>query len=112
AIPVPKGKGNTRAALNASDLMAVKRDFAFVLDQDVEADKGVKAAKGVDKQLISEVIVFDRFAGGTLGEGKMSLAIEVTLQPRDKTLTEEEIEDLSKQVVDQVQKATGGVLRS
>jgi phenylalanyl-tRNA synthetase beta chain len=112
AIPAPKDKGNTRPALNASDLMAVKRDFAFVLDQDIEAEKVVKAAKGVDKQLISEVIVFDRFAGGSLDEGKMSLAIEVTLQPRDKTLTEEEIEELSKKVVAQVHKATGGVLRS
>jgi phenylalanyl-tRNA synthetase beta chain len=112
AIPSPKDKGNTRPALNASDLMAVKRDFAFVLDQGIEAEKVVTAAKGVDRELISQVIVFDRFAGGTLDEGKMSLAIEVTLQPRDKTLTEEEIEELSKKVVAQVHKATGGVLRS
>ena len=58
--------------------MAVKRDFAFVLDQGIEAEKVVKAAKGVDKQLVSDVIVFDRFAGGSLDQGKMSLAIEVT----------------------------------
>jgi phenylalanyl-tRNA synthetase beta chain len=112
AVPMPKGKGNTRPALNASDLMAVKRDFAFVLDQDIEAEKVVKAAKGVDRELISEVVVFDRFAGGALDEGKVSLAIEVTLQPRDKTLTEEEIEELSQKVVAGVNKATGGVLRS
>jgi phenylalanyl-tRNA synthetase beta chain len=112
AIPAPKDKGNTRPALEASDLMAVKRDFAFVLDQGIEAEKVVKAAKGADRELISEVMVFDRFAGGTLDQGKMSLAIEVTLQPREKTLTEEEIEELSKKVVAQVHKATGGVLRS
>jgi phenylalanyl-tRNA synthetase beta chain len=112
AIPLPKDKGNTRPALQASDLMAVKRDFAFVLDQGIEAEKIVKAAKGADKGLISDVIIFDRFTGGTLDEGKMSLAIEVTLQPREKTLTEEEIEELSKKVVAQVHKATGGVLRS
>jgi phenylalanyl-tRNA synthetase beta chain len=112
AIPVAKDKGNTRPALDASDLMAVKRDFAFVLDEGIEAEKVVKAAKGVDKQLISDVAVFDRFAGGTLDPGKMSLAIEVTLQPRDKTLTEEEIEELSQKVVAGVNKATGGVLRS
>ena len=112
AIPAPKDKGNTRPALQASDLMAVKRDFAFVLDQGIEAEKIVKAAKGADKGLISDVIIFDRFTGGTLDEGKMSLAIEVTLQPREKTLTEEEIEELSKKVVAQVHKATGGVLRS
>ena len=112
AIPLPKDKGNTRPALQASDLMMVKRDFAFVLDQGIEAEKVVKAARGADKQLISEVIVFDRFTGGPLDQGKMSLAIEVTLQPREKTLTEEEIEELSKKVVAQVHKATGGVLRS
>jgi len=112
AIPQPKGKGNTRPALNASDLMAVKRDFAFVLDEGIEADKVVKAAKGADRELISDVIVFDRFAGGSLDQGKMSLAVEVTIQPREKTLTEEEIEELSQKVVAQVHKATGGVLRS
>ena len=96
----------------ASDLMVVKRDFAFVLDQDIEAEKIVKAAKGADKQLISDVIIFDRFTGKTLDEGKMSLAIEVTIQPREKTLTEDEIEEISKKVVAQVHKATGGTLRS
>lgn len=114
AIPAPKdkGKGSARPALQASDLMAVKRDFAFLLDQGIAADKVVKAAKGADKQLISDVVVFDRFAGGTLEQGKMSLAIEVTIQPREKTLTEEEIEELSQKVVAQVHKATGGALRS
>ncbi|WP_119388628.1 phenylalanine--tRNA ligase subunit beta [Taklimakanibacter lacteus] len=112
AVPTSRGKISTRAALKASDLMTVKRDFAFVVDDGIEAEKIVKAARGADKQLISEVIVFDRFAGGTLEAGKASLAIEVTIQPREKTLTEEEIEELSKKVVAQVHKATGGVLRS
>jgi phenylalanyl-tRNA synthetase beta chain len=112
ALPLPKNKGSARAALKASDLMAVKRDFAFVVDQNIEADKLVKAAKGVDRDLITEVVVFDRFAGGTLDQGKASLAIEVTIQPRDKTLTDGEIEVLSEKIVAQVHKATGGVLRS
>jgi phenylalanyl-tRNA synthetase beta chain len=112
AIPAAKDKGSTRPALNASDLMAVKRDFAFVVDDGIEAEKIVKAAKGVDRELISDVMVFDRFAGGSLDAGKASLAIEVTIQPREKTLTEEEIEELSKKIVAQVHKATGGVLRS
>ena len=111
AIPVPKAKSATRAALNVSDLMAVSRDFAFVVDEAVEADKLVKAAKGSDKALIGDVMVFDVFAGGALGEGKKSLAIEVTLNPREKTLTDEEIEAVSAKIVAQVQKATGGVLR-
>jgi phenylalanyl-tRNA synthetase beta chain len=112
AIPGTKTRSSTRAALKASDLMALKRDFAFVVDAAIEADKIVKAAKGADKQLVSDVVVFDRFAGGTLEAGKASLAIEVTIQPREKTLTEEEIEALSQKIVAQVHKATGGVLRS
>lgn len=112
AIPGAKDKGATRAALKASDLMALKRDFAFVVDDGIEADKIVKAARSADKQLISDVAVFDRFAGGSLEQGKTSLAIEVTIQPREKTLTEEEIDALSQKVVAQVHKATGGVLRS
>jgi phenylalanyl-tRNA synthetase beta chain len=111
AIPASKARSATRAALNVSDLMSVSRDFAFVVDDRVEADKLVKAAKGADKALIGDVSVFDVFAGGSLGEGKKSLAIEVTLNPRDKTLTDEEIEAVSAKIVAQVQKATGGVLR-
>jgi phenylalanyl-tRNA synthetase beta chain len=111
-IPSSRAKTSTRAALRASDLMAVTRDFAFVVDDKVEAAALVKAAKGADKTLISDVSVFDLFSGGALGQGKKSLAIEVTLQPRDKTLTDEEIEQLASKIIAQVQKATGGTLRS
>ena len=109
AIPVAKSKGATRAALNASDLMPVTRDFAFVVDAYVEADKLVKAAKAADKALIADVAVFDVFK---LDGGKTSLAIEVTLQPRDATLTDKDIEAVSAKIVAGVQKATGGTLRS
>lgn len=115
-IPEPKGKGGAaRAAMNVSDLQAVTRDFAFVVDDEVVADKLVRAAKGADKQLITGVSVFDLFEGESaakaLGEGKKSLAIEVTLQPRDKTMTDEEIDAVAAKVVASVQKATGGTLR-
>ena len=109
AIPASKAKGATRAALNASDLMALTRDFAFVVDSGVEAEKLVKAARGADKALISDVTVFDSYR---LEGGKTSLALEVTLQPRDKTLTEAEIEAVSARIVGAVTKATGGTLRS
>jgi phenylalanyl-tRNA synthetase beta chain len=109
AIPVPKAKNATRAALNASDLMPVSRDFAFVVDDGVEADKLIKAAKGADKVLISDAAVFDVFK---LEGAKKSYAIEVTLQPRDKTLTDEDIEAVSQKIISGVQKATGGTLRS
>ena len=116
AIPEPRGKGGAaRAALNASDLQAVTRDFAFVVDDAVEADKIIRAAKGAEKQLITSVSVFDLFEGdaarSALGEGKKSLAIEVTLQPRQKTMTDEEIDAVAAKVVANVEKATGGTLR-
>jgi phenylalanyl-tRNA synthetase beta chain len=109
SIPVPKAKNATRAALNAFDLLPVSRDFAFVVDDGVEADKLIKAAKGADKVLISDAVVFDVFK---LEGTKKSYAIEVTLQPRDKTLTDENIEAVSQKIIAAVQKATGGTLRS
>jgi phenylalanyl-tRNA synthetase beta chain len=110
-IPFPKNTGATRAALGVSDLQAVERDFAFVVDAGVEAVNLVNAAAGADKALIDEVRVFDEFIGGSLGEGKKSLAITVRLQPRDATLTEKDIEAVSAKIVQKVEKATGGSLR-
>jgi phenylalanyl-tRNA synthetase beta chain len=109
AIPGSKQKGATRPPLVISDLMPLSRDFAFVVDDAVEADKLVKAAKSADKALIADVTVFDIYK---LEGGKTSLAIEVTLQPKDKTLTEPEIEAVSAKIVQAVNKATGGTLRS
>ena len=109
AIPAAKQKGATRPPLVTSDLMTVKRDFAFVVDDAVEAEKLLKAAKSADRVLIADVSVFDLYK---LEGGKTSLAIEVTLQPKDKTLTEPEIEAVSAKIVQAVSKATGGTLRS
>ncbi|WP_424942529.1 phenylalanine--tRNA ligase subunit beta [Aliiroseovarius crassostreae] len=110
-VPFPKAKGTGRAALGASDLQPVERDFAFVVDADVEAINLVNAAAGADKALITDVNVFDEFIGGSLGEGKKSLAITVRLQPKDATLTDKDIEAVSQKIVQKVEKATGGTLR-
>ena len=110
-IPEPKQSATARPALEAQDLLPVKRDFAFVAQFSVAADKFIRAAKGADKALITDVSVFDVFAGGNLGEGTRSIALEVTLQPKDKTLTDEEIDAVSKAVVAAVTKATGATLR-
>jgi len=110
-IPMPRKSGASRGALNQSDLQAVERDFAFVVDDSVEALTLVNAAGGADKALIKEVRVFDEFIGGSLGEGKKSLAITVRLQPTDKTLKEKDIEAVSEKIVAKVTKATGGTLR-
>ena len=111
AIPPAKRKGTAKPALDASDLQAVRRDFAFLLDGDVPAGDVVRAASGGDRALIAGVSVFDVFTGQGVPEGKKSLAIEVTLQPRDKTLTDAEIEAVAAKIVAAVIKATGGELR-
>ena len=110
-VPQPKNRTATRPALVVSEFQAVERDFAFVTDLSVEALTLVNAAAGADKALISDVRVFDEFVGGSLGEGKKSLAITVRLQPTEGTLKEADIEAVSTKIIEKVAKATGGVLR-
>jgi phenylalanyl-tRNA synthetase beta chain len=110
-VPQPKNTSAAKGALEISDLQAVERDFAFVVDTQVAALDLVNAAAGADKALIADVRVFDEFIGGALGEGKKSLAVTVRIEPKDATLKEAEIEALSKRIVEKVEKATGGTLR-
>ena len=90
---------------------AIERDFAFLVDAKVAAGDIVRAAKGADRILIESVSVFDVYAGKGVPQGKKSLAIAVTLQPVERTLTDGEIEAVSNKIVAQVTKATGAVLR-
>jgi len=110
-IPQPKNRTTNKGALRATDFQAVERDFAFVVDADMEAATLVNAAAGADKALIENVRVFDEFIGGGLGEGKKSLAITVRLQPTEKTLKDEDIAAVAEKIVEKVRKATGGELR-
>ncbi|MFC6490308.1 phenylalanine--tRNA ligase subunit beta, partial [Nitratireductor sp. GCM10026969] len=112
AIPEPKARATrTRPRLDLSPFQAVRRDFAFVVDKAVEAAALMRAAAAADKKLISDVNVFDVFEGEALGPDKKSVAIEVTIQPLERTLTEEDFEALAGRVVENVGKQTGGVLR-
>ena len=109
----PKAKPTrTKPKLELSPFQAVKRDFAFVVDKAVEAGTLTRAAAAADRQLISGVSVFDVFEGAALGEAKKSIAIEVSIQPVDKTLTDEDFEALAARIVDNVARQTGGVLRT
>jgi phenylalanyl-tRNA synthetase beta chain len=112
AIPEPKAKA-TRAKplLELSPFQPVTRDFAFMVDAAVKAGDLVRAAQNVDKKLITNVTVFDVYEGKGIEPGKKSIAIAVTLQPRDKTMTDEEIDALAARIVGEVTKRTGGVLR-
>jgi phenylalanyl-tRNA synthetase beta chain len=111
ALPPQKRKGLAKNALQAHDLLPVRRDFAFVLDAQVPAADVVRAAQGADKKLIADVSVFDLFEGHSLGEDKKSLALEVTLQPRERTLTDAEIEAVAARIIAEVKKTTGGEIR-
>jgi len=112
ALPPEKRKARARAPLAASDLLPVRRDFAFELDAGVPAGDVVRAAQSAEKGLIAGVDVFDLFDGGRLAaEGKKSIAIEVTLQPGEETMTDEQIEAVSARIIAAVEKATGGTIR-
>jgi phenylalanyl-tRNA synthetase beta chain len=112
AVPEPKAKATrTKPRLDLSAFQAVKRDFAFVVEKNVEAGSLTKAALAADRKLITGVNVFDVFEGASIGEGKKSIAIEVSIQPMDKTLTDEDFEALAGRIVENVKKQTGGVLR-
>ena len=112
-IPMPKKASGlkARAQLDRAELTPVRRDFAFPVDKSVAADALVRAAKGADKALVSGVTVFDTYDGKGVPDGQVSLGIEVTLQPKDKTLTDEEIDKVAAAIVAKVEKATGGSLR-
>jgi phenylalanyl-tRNA synthetase beta chain len=112
-IPEPNPKA-TRAKppLELSPFQPVMRDFAFIVDRAVKAADLVRAAQNADRQLIVDVTVFDIYEGKGIEPGKKSLAIAVTIQPREKTMTDEEIEALAGRIVGEVTKRTGGVLRT
>ncbi|MDH3336076.1 MAG: phenylalanine--tRNA ligase subunit beta, partial [Rhodospirillaceae bacterium] len=113
AFPTPKNKkSQQRPSLRLSALQPVQRDFAFVVDDAVKAIDVERAASAADKQLIVNARVFDVFAGESLGQGKKSLAVEITIQPKEKTLTDEEIDAIGKKVINAVANTAGGVLRA
>ncbi|KAF0127807.1 MAG: phenylalanyl-tRNA synthetase beta chain, partial [Xanthobacteraceae bacterium] len=112
-LPPPKVRPTrTKPQLALSSFQPVERDFAFLVDRTVKAGDLVKAAQGVDKQLISGVQVFDVYEGKGIDEAKKSVAIAVTLQPKDKTLTDAEIDAVAAKIVAEVTKKTGGTLRA
>ncbi len=112
AVPQPRKTNTSRGAVTMPEFQAVERDFAFVVDTQVEAATLVNAALGADKTLIEHVWVFDEFTGGTLGHGQKSIALTVRLQPKDKTLTEDAIEAIAAKIVAKVQATSGGTLRT
>ena len=111
-IAEPKARTvRTKPRLDLSPFQALKRDFAFVVSKETQSGAILKAAQSADKKLITATNVFDIFEGASIGEGKKSVAIEVTIQPQDKTLADDELDALMRRIVEGVSKATGAVLR-
>jgi len=100
-----------RPPIELSAFQPVSRDFAFIVDRTVKAADILRAAQNVDKKLIAGVTVFDVYEGKGIEDGKKSVAIAVTIQPREKTMTDQEIEAVAARIVAEVNKKTGGVLR-
>jgi phenylalanyl-tRNA synthetase beta chain len=105
-------RGAAKPPLRLAAFQPIERDFAFVVDADVPAEAVVQAARKADSALITDVRVFDLFVGGSLGDGKKSLAVNLVLQPTEKTLTDPEIAAVAAKVVASVEEATGGTLRA
>jgi phenylalanyl-tRNA synthetase beta chain len=109
AIPEPKRRKKAAPVLPA--LQPIRRDFAFLVAAATPAELLLRAAKGADRHFVSGVTLFDRYEGKGVPAGQVSLAIAVTIQPTEKTLTEAELDGISERIVAAVAKATGGVLR-
>jgi phenylalanyl-tRNA synthetase beta chain len=111
-IPAPKSRSTTtKPKLELPEFMPVQRDFAFLADRTVKAADIVKAAASAERALVADAGVFDVYEGTGIPEGKKSVAISVTLQPREKTLTEAEIDAAAGKIVAEVAKKTGASLR-
>jgi phenylalanyl-tRNA synthetase beta chain len=111
-IPETKRKPTrARPVLELSPFQPVSRDFAFIVGRAVKAGDIVRAAQAADKKLITDVGVFDVYEGKGIDEGSKSIAIAVTIQPRDKTLTDQEIEAVAAKIIAEVTRKTGGTLR-
>ncbi len=109
--PAPKKKGSARSLLQLSPFQPVQRDFAFVIDDKLDADAIIKATRSADK-MITAVEIFDIYKGKGVEDGKKSVAINVIIQPNDKTLSDAEIETIAKKIIETVIAKCGAILRS
>lgn len=110
-IPEAKSKGTEKPYLTLEPLQAVSKDFAFIVDDGVNAHDLLKVAMSADKKLITDAAVFDVYKGAGVEDGKKSIALSITIQPKGETLTDKDLETLMQSVIDLVAQKTGGVLR-
>jgi len=111
-IPESRKKTTAKEMLKLSPLQPLLRDFAFMVDRKVDAEKILKAVRSVDKKMIVKVDLFDVYTGKGTDDDKKSVALAVTIQPQEKTLTDDEITAITKKIIISVEEQTGGKLRS
>ena len=112
---IPENKKKIREAkiqYIVSDYQKVVRDFAFVIDEKYSSGEIISLVKNIDKELIKNVKIFDVYRGDNIASGKKSIAFNVTLEPKDKTLSEKDIDQVSKKIISTVQETTDATLRS
>ena len=107
-----ENKSSSRGSFSNNPYQMVERDFAFMLPKEIEANEIIKKVKKIDKNIINKVTIFDVYEGDKLPDNKKSIAIRVLLQPTDKTFKDEDIENLSKQIIDQVSKSFEAIIRN
>lgn len=110
-LPQSKKKTAARELLKPSPFQPVSRDFAFIVDAGVAGEKITRAIRGVDKKLVTAAEIFDIYQGRGVDEGKKSVGVAVTIQPVEKTLTDEDINALCQKITEAIKTQTGGVLR-
>ena len=112
-IPEPKSKYRlVKKNYHVSEFQKSERDFAFVIDKNYKAGEIENLIREVDKELIKKVLIFDVFEGGNLPEGKKSIAVNVTIQSMNKTLSQKDLDQVSQKIIDIVKAKTGGTIRS
>ena len=112
-IPKPEKKYRlTKKNYFVSEFQKSERDFAFVIDKNLKAGELEKLISEADKNLIKKVLIFDVFEGGNMPEGKKSIAVNVTIQSMNKTLSQKDLDEVSQKIVNIVKAKTGGTIRS
>ena len=111
AIPQPRTKTKARPSLKPSDFQKVERDFAFIVDEKITATEIIKFLAQAEKQLITDITIFDVYTGTGVEAGKKSVAIKITLQANDRTLSEQDISGVSAAIVSAASKSFGAQLR-
>ena len=112
-IPVISKQNTTKKIkYSVSSFQKIERDFAFIIDKKFEAEKIINILLNVDRKLIKKIRIFDVFQGGNIEKNKRSIALNLLIQSQDKTLNDQEIEELSKKIIQTMQNSFDATLRS